>query len=273
MQIQLDKIIDRRAINRREDDPVHVNLLAEDFRLNGQLQPILVRQAQDGTYDLIAGGTRWLAAKALGWKTIEAYIREYSGKIEIASMAENLKRKNITPLEEADQVQWMNSEGNMSINEIAERTGHSREWVEKRMEAAKWPEDVKRAIHDKHIPLSAGRMLAEINDIEYRGYLIIIAKTNGATIAQVETWWLDYRARKKMIDADPNNLMKRPLPTPTKGYTNPCWSCSEPLESNNAVVVRICITCIEEVRQAKAEAAARGDNGPDQQNKKPTKEP
>ncbi len=87
MKILISSIFDRRRVNRRERSEDNIKQLAGDFRLNGQITPISVRAAPDGTWDLVAGATRIAAALLLGWTEIEAYDTGIRGGTEAAALA------------------------------------------------------------------------------------------------------------------------------------------------------------------------------------------
>src|SRR4051812_47023208 len=76
--------------------------LARTIHTHGVIQPIVIRSAGTGTYEIIAGERRYRAMKKLGWSEVPAIIRELDDK-ETASIAliENLQREELTAIEEA----------------------------------------------------------------------------------------------------------------------------------------------------------------------------
>src|SRR3954470_1709250 len=77
--------------------------LAESLRHEGLIQPVVVRASGDD-YELVSGERRLRAAKMIGWETISARIISVVSEGEVAAkgLVENLQRKNLNPIEEAD---------------------------------------------------------------------------------------------------------------------------------------------------------------------------
>lgn len=96
--------------NVRDLDPSHVTALAGSMALRGQLAPITVRPAVDGRYGLVAGEHRYAAARQLKWTSVAAIVRDVEQASGDAG-AENVLRKQLTPLEEARAVQKMLDDG------------------------------------------------------------------------------------------------------------------------------------------------------------------
>ena len=85
-------------INKGEE----IENMKESIRQNGILVPVLVRQKEDGKYEMIAGHRRKLAAMLLGMETIPCIVRELSDdEATIAMVDSNLQREEILPSERA----------------------------------------------------------------------------------------------------------------------------------------------------------------------------
>jgi ParB family chromosome partitioning protein len=91
MQIPVDDIIVKKRIRKDMGD---ISSLSESLKNFGQISPIVVNKKNV----LIAGGRRLLAAKALGWRTINAVISETSGALSQLEMEveENIQRRDFT---------------------------------------------------------------------------------------------------------------------------------------------------------------------------------
>jgi ParB family chromosome partitioning protein len=99
MKVPIDDIIVKKRIRQ---DITGIEALAESFKQYGQISPILI----DKKNVLIAGGRRLEAAKALGWRTINATISEVSGRLEQLELEveENMQRRDFTSEEEAEAI-------------------------------------------------------------------------------------------------------------------------------------------------------------------------
>jgi ParB family chromosome partitioning protein len=97
MQVPIDEIIVKKRIRK---DPGEIDSLAESLKRYGQISPVLISKNKV----LIAGGRRLLAAKSLGWRTINAVISESGGELERLEMEveENIQRRDFTMDEVAE---------------------------------------------------------------------------------------------------------------------------------------------------------------------------
>lgn len=92
--------------------------LADSIESQGLLQPILVLPLNSGgKYQLVSGERRYRACNMLGWKTIPAYVKEVRD-IRVAALVENMKRKNLSPFEQAQALLAIQFEGNYTIVQL-----------------------------------------------------------------------------------------------------------------------------------------------------------
>ncbi|MBL4575628.1 MAG: ParB/RepB/Spo0J family partition protein [Opitutaceae bacterium] len=111
---------------RRDFAPDHLSELAESIRAEGLLQPIVVREVDDG-YQLIAGERRWRAFQQLKLKKIPARVIS-AGDFSSASMAliENLQRESLNPIEEAQGYASLIRDFDLTQESVSERVGKGR---------------------------------------------------------------------------------------------------------------------------------------------------
>jgi len=101
--------------------------LADSIRAQGVVQPIVVRRAGAGGYEIIAGERRWRAAQLAGLQEVPVVIREMDDRAAIAvALIENIQRENLNPLEEARALQRLIEEFDMTHQQAAEAVGRSR---------------------------------------------------------------------------------------------------------------------------------------------------
>jgi ParB-like chromosome segregation protein Spo0J len=112
--------------NVRELDIEHVDKLARSIALRGVLVPLIVRVIDDG-YELVAGYHRIAACRKLDLSDVPVVVRGYEGS-SADSAAENVTRKQLTPLEEARAVEAMLGEG-YTVDGAAQALGWSRQLV------------------------------------------------------------------------------------------------------------------------------------------------
>jgi ParB family chromosome partitioning protein len=106
--------------------------LAESIKEKGILQPILVRRDSDQpeSYEIIAGERRWRAAQLAQLHEVPIIVRELTDRdaLEIA-LVENLQRKDLNAIEEADAYQRMMDEFHHTQEELAKAVGKSRSHI------------------------------------------------------------------------------------------------------------------------------------------------
>ena len=105
--------------------------LAESIKVQGILQPILVRQLQDGAnqgkYEIIAGERRFRAARLAGLESVPVLVRDVPNEAAAAmALIENIQREDLNPLEEAQGLQRLVKEFGLTHEQAAQAVGRSR---------------------------------------------------------------------------------------------------------------------------------------------------
>ncbi|MFW5909941.1 MAG: ParB/RepB/Spo0J family partition protein, partial [Thiohalospira sp.] len=103
-EIPVERIRRGRYQPRRDMDPDALEELAHSIRMQGVVQPIVVRAVEDAEvdYEIIAGERRWRAAAMAELATIPAVIREVPDQAALAiALIENIQREELNPIEEA----------------------------------------------------------------------------------------------------------------------------------------------------------------------------
>ena len=125
-----DRLQPGRYQPRTQIDPESIADLAESIRVQGVMQPILVRPVDGGMYEIIAGERRWRAASAAGLQSVPVLIREVGDEHALAmALIENIQREDLNPLEEAQGVQRLIAEFAMTHEQAAAAVGRSRSGV------------------------------------------------------------------------------------------------------------------------------------------------
>jgi len=115
---------------RTQIDPESIADLAESIRVQGVMQPILVRPVEGGMHEIIAGERRWRAPRAAGLDSVPVLIREVGDEYALAmALIENIQREDLNPLEEAQGVQRLIAEFGMTHEQAAGAVGRSRSGV------------------------------------------------------------------------------------------------------------------------------------------------
>jgi ParB family chromosome partitioning protein len=251
-QIQLISmdLIDRPAkIARETIDPERVRELAESIRESGLLQPVILRPS-NGRYEMVAGDRRYLAHKLLNFKEIKAIIRELDDRETVVIRGiENLQRENLTPSEEARVYLLLKEEGGLSPHQIAKKTGRSHATIDRYLNFAKCPDDVRRAVDLKQISLKVVETLQEIDDPDAFKYHFEMAAQNGVTERVARLWVEDYlKTRAGSYYSEDGSHPVANLEVETKPIFVTCEVCLGPCEVKLVRNIMVCPDCRKKVR-------------------------
>ena len=145
---------------RRRIEPEALDELTRSIRAHGVLQPVVVRPAGEGRYELVAGERRWRAAQAAGLESIPSVVREVSDEVALSiAIIENIQREDLNPLEEAQGVARLVEEFGMTHREVAEAVGRSRPAVSNLLRLLELNEDVRARLEAGEIEMGHARAL------------------------------------------------------------------------------------------------------------------
>ncbi|MGB5259077.1 MAG: ParB/RepB/Spo0J family partition protein [Gammaproteobacteria bacterium] len=134
--------------------------LADSISAQGVLQPIVVRSAGAGNYEIIAGERRWRAAQLAGLHEIPALVREVEDRAAIAiALIENIQRENLNPLEEAKALDRLIREFELTHEQAAEAVGRSRAAVSNLLRLLELEAGVKEMVEHGLLEMGHARAL------------------------------------------------------------------------------------------------------------------
>ena len=145
---------------RKDFNDSKMEELVLSIKEKGILQPIAVRELKNGNYEIIAGERRYRASKAIGLKSIPAYILSVEDESEIMEFAliENIQRDDLNPIEESEAYASLKSKYNLSQKEISKKVGKSRSLIANSLRLLKLPSSIKEDI--KNNKLSMGHAVS-----------------------------------------------------------------------------------------------------------------
>jgi ParB/RepB/Spo0J family partition protein len=143
--------------------------LEASIRQSGLLTALTVRpNGDDGSYLLVAGERRLIAAKRAGLQSVPVVIRKGSDALS-AAIAENLIREDLNPIEEANALRRLAEDEKLSTQkQIAERVGKSAAFVSERLRLLKLPDAVQQHIAAGDVPVGAERDLRKVAKVSPR---------------------------------------------------------------------------------------------------------
>lgn len=134
--------------------------LANSIRAQGIVQPIVVKPDGKGEYEIIAGERRWRAAQLAGLQEIPAVVRDVPEKAAMAmALIENIQRENLNPMEEANALQRLIGEFELTHQEVAEAVGRSRAAVTNLLRLLELNDEVKRMLERHALEMGHARAL------------------------------------------------------------------------------------------------------------------
>lgn len=134
--------------------------LINSIKEHGILQPLLVTEMEDGTYELVAGERRLRSAMIAGLSTVPAVIKNIKGsqKLELA-LIENIQRKNLNPIEEAFAYERLIEEFKLTQEEVGKRVGKSRSYIGNILRLLELPTEIQRGLVNGEISSTAARAI------------------------------------------------------------------------------------------------------------------
>lgn len=163
--IAIDSIDANPFQPRTTFDEQSLEELAVSIRKLGIVQPLTVREAGNGRYQLIAGERRLRAARIAGLTHVPAFIRtaDDQAMLELA-LVENIQRDDLNAIEVAISFQRLIEECRLTQEELSERVGKQRSTVANYMRLLKLPAEIQLGIRNKNLTMGHARALVNIED-------------------------------------------------------------------------------------------------------------
>ncbi|MEK7759921.1 MAG: ParB/RepB/Spo0J family partition protein [Pseudomonadota bacterium] len=170
--------------------------LSDSIRVQGVVQPIVVRPIGAGRYEIIAGERRWRAAQMAGLHSVPAVVRDIPDEAAIAiALIENIQRENLNPVEEATALQRLIDEFGMTHQQAAESVGRSRASVTNLLRLLTLNADVREMLE-----------LGKMDMGHARALLALTGKAQSEAARQVVDKGLSVRETEHLV----RRLLERP---------------------------------------------------------------
>ena len=203
--VQMVRIIDIRPGKyqpRMHFDREEIENLANSIRENGVIQPLILRpvsEEPDDGYEIVAGERRWRASEVAGLEWVPCIVRELSDlrTLELA-LIENVQRKDLMPLEEAEAYQRLMDEFGHTQEELSKAIGKSRSHIANTLRLNVLPASVKQLVNEGMLSAGHVRAIIGLENIEEVAKQIVETK---ATVREVENI---AKSIKKKIEGIPS---------------------------------------------------------------------
>jgi len=172
---------------RREFDEEALQELADSISEIGIIQPITLREQEDGQYMIIAGERRFRASQKAGLRTIPAYIRKASDEnvMEMA-LIENIQRQDLNSIEIALAYQHLIDQYGLTQEKLSDRVGKKRATVANFLRLLKLPAPVQVALQNHDIDTGHARALLALDNPKDQVKLFKEIQQKGYSVRKVE---------------------------------------------------------------------------------------
>lgn len=188
LEIDIERIINNPEQPRRIFDPKDLQELADSIKREGLIQPILVREVEDG-YQIIAGERRWQAAQLAGLKTIPAQVKNVEDEkaLELA-LIENIQRSDLNPIEEAYGYRHLMERNKMTQADIAQAMSKGRSTIANALRLLELPEDAQKMLFEDEITAGHARAILSIPTKEGREVVTAKLKDHPLSVRETEAY-------------------------------------------------------------------------------------
>ena len=162
--LALEFLIPGKYQPRKHIDVAALNELADSIKVQGIIQPIIVRKIENDKYEVIAGERRCRAAAIAGLTQVPAIVRVIEDSVALAfSLIENIQRENLNSIEEAAAFSKFRDEFSLTHDEIAQMLGRSRVSVTNTLRLLSLDARVMKMLEDKKIDMGHARALLKLS--------------------------------------------------------------------------------------------------------------
>ena len=204
-EIKLVDFEPNKSQPRKDFDEEKLEELADSIRQNGIITPILVQEAPNGYYSIIAGERRWRAAKKAGLKEIPAIIKKLDEmKLFEISLIENLQREDLNPVEEALGFEKLMSDYKLTQEEVAAKLSKSRSSVANSLRLLKLPKDVLNSLKNEKISVGHAKVLLSVAEDKIKSELCTAVIEKELSVRELE-------AEIKKLSKKPKKEKKKDL--------------------------------------------------------------
>jgi len=187
VDINLDSITPNPFQPRKHFDETALVELAESIRMNGVLQPVIVKKVADG-YMLVTGERRCKASRIAGFQTVPAIVRDYNNQyLAELALLENIQREDLTIVEEARAYQNAIESLALTHLELSQKIGKSRSYVSNTLGILSLPENVLEEINQGNISMGHARALSKLKDVSRIKTIAKMVVDHQLSVRDIET--------------------------------------------------------------------------------------
>lgn len=255
LKIAMDQVLEPELPAREGMDEGKLEELKESMAAMGLLSPILVCE-REGVYEIVAGHRRYLAARALGWKEIQAILFDNPAAAKEAAMLhENVVREDLNPGEEAIFIAQLIDKYNLDEAGICKMMCKGANYIADRLRLLRGDPEVLLALRQGKITFASARELNKFDDEVMRRYYLDAAIRSGCASRVVTDWLNQWRASKVTVAEQPPVAAAANESAAIEPYRMHCEFCGGDKDPYNLVNINVHRWELEEIKKVLARGA------------------
>ena len=203
VEIDIDLITPNAEQPRTRFTEANLEELAQSIKVNGVVQPILVRRQGD-RYELVAGERRWRASQRAGLTRIPAVVKDVSDdKILELALVENIQRQELNAIEEAKAYKKLIESVGLTQEMVATRVGKDRTFIANYLRILRLPDDIQDLVSEEKISVGHARALLMVDNSDAQRRIARSIMEMSLSVRETE------KAVKRITRGDSSSIEKK----------------------------------------------------------------
>lgn len=185
--IPIENVIPNKDQPRKVFEKLALEELASSIKEKGIIQPLLLKKNGADKYEIIAGERRWRAAQKAELKEVPAIIKDLEEQevLELA-LIENIQRKDLNPVEEAEAYQFLMDRFDLTQAEVAERVGKERATVANLLRLLQLGPELRKMILNGEISQGQAKVLLSLGEPKEQVEMALRVKAESLSVRALE---------------------------------------------------------------------------------------
>jgi len=241
----------------RDVSDEHIHEIAESIKQIGIIEPLIVRDTNDGL-EIVAGCVRYRAAILAGLKAVPCINMSLDPKsAEILKLHENVKRIPLNHVDQGHTFIMMMKTFNMTERSISECVGKSIAYISQHVSLVLLDNELTAAVKDKSISFSQARELMRVKDHSERKRFLSYCQNDGATVQVLQKWVQEYLSSGSISPSQEFPSREYSYGSESSKTSYICEACDNPIKISDIMQVIYCPTCHQAIKQALFEEKQR----------------
>ena len=204
-KIDISKIYPNKQQPRKNFEEKDIKELSESIKNQGLIQPIVVRETSNDTFEIIAGERRWRACQVAGLHSVNCVIMSVDEEsVYELALIENIQRENLNIIEEAKAYKKLKQLNGIKNEELSKKIGKSSSHISNLIRILELEDEIHQMIIDGKISMGHARALIGVPNAIEKAKEIFEKKLS---VRDVEKSTSPHKqTRKKTTEKDPNIL-------------------------------------------------------------------